>query len=124
MMTPRNGFVILSLIEKSEYRTGAIIVPPGAEIFTEALVVSVPAHGQSTTDLKIGQIVYAEHLRKVKGPQGEKPVLAGMPFKQGKHEYLIIEESQIIGILAQDITEYAESQKTNSLAATEAKLLA
>lgn len=124
MLTPRNGFVVCSIIEKSNFRVGGIIVPTNSDTYTEAMVVSVPASGTATVDLKVGQIVWLEWKRLVKGPEGPKPILAGLPFKQGKHEYLIFEESQILGIIAQDITEYAESQKANSLAATEAKLLA
>lgn len=128
MLKPRNSFVVVSIIEKSARQVGAIIVPVGGEVYAEALVVAVPDKTDTarfTTDLKIGQIVWVQHKRPVKTPQGQ-PATADsfIPYQEGKHRYALLEESQIMGVIADNLQEYTALQKANHEFQIQAQLLA
>jgi len=123
-MKPRNGFVVCYPMERSSTQVGAIIVPAGQELYVEALVVAVPENTQSTQDLRVGQIVWVEYKRKVRTPQGDGHQIVGIPFQSGDKKYLIFEESQILGIIAETIEAYATMKQATNQAATAEKLLA
>lgn len=127
MLKPRNSFVVVSIIEKSARQVGAIIVPVGGEAFTEALVVAVPDKTDTarfTSDLAVGQVVWVQHKRPVKGPQGQSLADSFIPYQEGKHRYALLEETQIMGVIAGSIEEYGALQKATHEAQIQAQLLA
>lgn len=125
MLKPRNSFVICSIIERSAHQVGAIIVPAGGEAFAEALVVSVPDDNAHTRDLKAGQIVWVQHKRPGKNGQGQPILLDSfIPYRAGKHLYAMLEESQIMGIIADDMEIYAAMRKENREVEIQNQLLA
>ena len=124
VMIPRNGFVVCKLIERTSFNVGAIIVPIGGEAFTEAEVVAVPAVSTHTEDLKVGQVVWVQHKRPQRNGQGQ-PVLADafIPYRTGNDSFAVFEESQIMGIIANNRADFDAVQRVNREARTQEKLL-
>jgi len=110
VIQPRNTLVVLKLIEKAERKIGKISVPTNNDCYTEAEVIAVgpgtisAAGGQSEThDLKKGQRVWVKHKKKVSRGQGAIGELfdEGLPYQDGDIGYLCVEQSSIVGILAE-----------------------
>ncbi len=112
-MKPRNSLVITKLIERTTTQVGAIFVPAGGESFCEALVIDVPALGASTADLKVGQVVWVQHKRPVKTTQGNALAETYIPYKIGANTFAMFEESQILGIVAENLEEWKKVQSEN-----------
>lgn len=124
MLIPRNSFVVVKIIERASRQVGTIVVPVGGEAFTEALVVAVPVKDTFTHDLKVGQVVWVQHKRPVKTPQGQGLAESYITYRDGKHTYALLEESQIMGIIADDIETYAALEKAAREIEIEKQLLA
>lgn len=106
MLTPRNNFVVLRLIEMTTKTHGTIVVPVLKEQYTEAEVIAVgggtvAAHGgrPDTHDLKPGQLVFVQHKKAIS--QKGDMAYAGVPYRQGGNTYYIFDETQIVGIVAE-----------------------
>jgi len=108
MIQPRNTLVVLRLIEKAEYRVGAITVPANSECYTEAEVIAVgpgtvAADGgrSETFDLRPGQRVWVKHKKKLSNGTLVKFEDEGLPYRDGETMYHCFEQNSIIGVLAQ-----------------------
>lgn len=106
MFKPRNTLVVLKLIQKAETQVGKLVVPNGDGCYTEAEVVAVgpgtiEIEGQrpATFDLKPGQRVYVKHKEKrnPQMPAGD----AALMYRDGDETFHIVEQSSIVGILAE-----------------------
>lgn len=110
MIQPRNTLVVLKVIEKAERKVGQITVPTHNDLYTEAEVVAVgpgsisAAGGQPETfDLKKGQRVWVKYKRHERGPMGPVLGFEGISYREGDTDFLLVEQSGIVGILAESV---------------------
>jgi co-chaperonin GroES (HSP10) len=126
VIQPRNTLVVLKVIEKSERKVSKIIVPTYNDCYAEAEVVAVgpgsisAAGGQSETfDLKVGQRVLVKHKKKMQRGPGDLGQLfdEGIPYRDGDIDFLMVEQSSVVGILAEagDVPAYEAAKAAVSL---------
>lgn len=110
MIVPRNTLVVLRLIETTEKTVGAVVVPTAKDQYCEAEVMAVgpgtlsAAGGRSEIfDLKIGQRVFVKHKTKSRGPMGEILLDDGIVYMDGDKKYMLFEQNNILGIIAEPV---------------------
>lgn len=109
MLKPRNNFVILKLIEKSESRHGSIVVPANNDCYCEGEVMaigpgSMMAGGAraDTFDLAIGQRVWVKHKEKRQSGDGRVMMIdCGVPYQDAGVSFHGFDEKSILGIIAE-----------------------
>lgn len=110
MIQPRNTFVVVDLLEKSESKVGQITVPTSGDRYCEAIVVAVGpgtsrvgAQTSETHDLRVGQRVWIQHKDPVNGPIPGQPMLqlAGVMYRIGDKSFYLFGEHRILAILSQ-----------------------
>lgn len=110
MIQTRNTLVVVRLLEVNEKAFGNIVLPTQKDQCCEAEIVAVgpgtvsAAGGRSETfDLRVGQRVFVKHKIKARGPMGDTLIPDGIPYQDGDHSYIMLEQGSILGIIASPV---------------------